>query len=90
VTFCLLAESTATLNSTLVADARTFEVLVPVPDEAERLAYLTGRGGTPDTFSRIAAGKVAVLTAGLTRLHLEGLLADAEAPAAPSRPEADG
>jgi AAA+ superfamily predicted ATPase len=88
VTFCLLAESTATLNGTLVADARTFEVLVPVPDEAERLAYLTGRGGTPDTFSRIDASQVAVLTAGLSRLHLEGLLADAEAGGAPLDPDA--
>ena len=88
VTFCVVTESTASLNASLVGDARTIEVLVPVPDEAERLAYLTGRGATPDTFSRIDSQRVAVLTAGLTRLHLEGLLADAEANGAPLDPDA--
>ncbi len=87
VTFCVVAESTATLNASLVGDARTFELPVPVPDEAERLAYLTGRGGTPDTFSRTDPLRVAILTAGLTRLHLEGLLADAEANGAPLDPD---
>src|SRR5436853_3644513 len=42
VTFCLISESTAALNEALVADARTFELLVPVPDERERYAYLSG------------------------------------------------
>jgi AAA+ superfamily predicted ATPase len=88
VTFCLVSESTSALNTSLVADARTFELEVPVPDEAERLAYLTGRGGTPDTFARIGPEQVAVLTAGLTRLHLESLLADAEAGGAPLDPDA--
>ena len=87
-TFCLVSESTAALNASLVADARTFELRVPVPDEAERLAFLTGRGATPDTFSRIDAQRVAVLTAGLTRLHLESLLADSEANGAPLDPDA--
>lgn len=88
VTFCLISESTAALNESLVADARTFELTVPVPDERERHAFLTGRGVTPQTFSRIDARKVAVLTAGLTRLHLESLLAEAEAGGAALDPEA--
>jgi AAA+ superfamily predicted ATPase len=88
VTFCLIAESTAALNAALVGDARTVEITVPVPDEAERYAYLTGRGGTPDTFRRIDAQNAAVLTAGLTRLHLESLLAEAEAGGAPLDPDA--
>src|SRR5258706_12728935 len=88
VTFCLVSESTAALNASLVADARTFELLVPVPDEAERYAYLAGRGSTPATFSRIDARKVAVLTGGLNRLHLESLLAEAEAGGAALDPEA--
>ena len=62
VTFCLVSESTAALNESLVADARTFELNVPVPDERERYAYLSGRGVTPQMFSRIDARKVAVLT----------------------------
>ena len=78
VTFCLISESTGALNEALVADARTFELHVPVPDERERHAFLTGRGVTPQMFSRIDARKVAVLTSGLTRLHLESLLAEAE------------
>jgi AAA+ superfamily predicted ATPase len=88
VTFCLVSESTSALNDSLVSDARTFELAVPVPDERERHTYLTGRGGTPQTFSRIDARKVAILTAGLTRLHLESLLAEGEAGGAALDPEA--
>jgi SpoVK/Ycf46/Vps4 family AAA+-type ATPase len=88
VTFVLIAETTAALNPALVADARTVEIVVPVPDESERYAYLTGRGGTPDTFARIDATRAATLTAGLTRLHLESLLAEAEASGAPLDPDA--
>ena len=88
VTFCLISESTAALNEALVADARTFELLVPVPDERERYAYLSGRGVTPQTFSRIDARKVSVLTSGLTCLHLESLLAEADANGAALDPDA--
>jgi AAA+ superfamily predicted ATPase len=88
VTFCLIAESTSVLNESLVADARTFELQVPVPDERERHAYLTARGVTPQMFARIDARKVAVLTSGLTRLHLESLLAEAEAGGAELDPTA--
>jgi AAA+ superfamily predicted ATPase len=79
VTFCLLAETTAALSAALVADARTFEILVPVPDEQERHAYLAGRGSRPETFASVDSRRAAVLTGGLTRLHLETLLAEAEA-----------
>src|SRR5438270_657586 len=79
VTFCLLVESTATLSAALVSDARTFEIAVPVPDEQERYAYLAGRGSRPETFAAVDARRVAILTAGLTRLHLESVLAEAEA-----------
>src|SRR2546429_6533430 len=78
VTFCLLSETTAALSSALVADARTFEIAVPVPDEPERFAYLAARGSRPDTFANVDAHRAAILTAGLTRLHLESLLSDAE------------
>lgn len=88
VTFCLVSESTAALNASLVSDARTFELDVPVPDENERHSFLAGRGSTPQTFSRIESRKVAVLTAGLTRLHLESLLGEAEAGGAALDPEA--
>src|SRR5436309_708590 len=73
-----LAEVMLGDRSALVADARTFEIAVPVPDEAERLAYLAGRGSRPDTFANLDAHRAAILTAGLTRLHLESLLSDAE------------
>ena len=88
VTFCLISETTTALNESLVADARTFELTVPVPDERERYSYLTGRGATPQTFSRIDAHKAAVLTAGLTRLHLESLLAECESGGAVLEPDA--
>src|SRR2546430_14864038 len=64
VTFCLLVETTATLSAALVADARTFEIAVPVPDEQERYAYLAGRGSRPETFAQVDAHRVAILTAG--------------------------
>src|SRR5438309_5123761 len=83
VTFCLLVETTATLSAALVSDARTFEIAVPVPDEQERYAYLAGRGSRPETFAQVDAHRVAILTAGLTRLHLESLLAESEAHGAP-------
>ncbi|PYP56584.1 MAG: AAA family ATPase [Gemmatimonadetes bacterium] len=88
VTFCLVSESTAALNEALVADARTFELLVPVPDERERYSFLAGRGATPQTFSRIDARKVSVLTSGLTCLHLESLLAEADSNGAALDPDA--
>ena len=79
VTVCLLAETTAALSAALVADARTFEIVVPVPDEQERHSYLAGRGSRPETFATVDSRRAAILTAGLTRLHLESLLAEAEA-----------
>jgi len=88
VTFCLISESTAALNEALVADARTFELMVPVPDERERYAFLAGRGATPQTFSRIDAKKVSVLTSGLTCLHLESLMAEADSNGAALDPDA--
>src|SRR6266404_1945556 len=88
VTFCVLVETTATLSAALVSDARTFEIAVPVPDEQERFAYVAGRGSRPETFSVVDARRVAILTAGLTRLHLESLLAEAEAGGAPLDQEA--
>lgn len=88
VSFCLIAESTSQLNPALVSDARTLELWVPVPDEEERYRFLTGRGATPDTFSQVDPRTAAVLTAGLTRLHLESLLAEAGANGAPLDSEA--
>src|SRR2546429_1097996 len=88
VTFCLLVETPAPLSAALVSDARTFEIAVPVRDEQERYASLAGRGGRPETFAVVAARRVAILTAGLTRLHLESLLAEAEASGAPLDQEA--
>src|SRR3989440_10256285 len=81
VTFCLLVETTATLSAALVADARTFEIAVPVPDEQERYAYLAGRGSRPETFAQVDAHRVAILTAGPTRPH---------PPSPPAAPRGEG
>src|SRR2546421_7404272 len=83
VTFCLLVETTGTLSAALVADARTFEIAVPVPDEQERYAYLAGRGSRPETFAAVDARRVAILTAGATRLPLQSPLAQSQAEGAP-------
>src|SRR5438874_9910450 len=59
------------------------------PDRALQLIetylryQLAGRGSRPETFAAVDARRVAILTAGLTRLHLESLLAEAEAGGAP-------
>jgi AAA+ superfamily predicted ATPase len=83
VTICLLSESLGALNAWLVADARTYEIAVPVPNEQERYAFLGARAGNLTTFSQLDPRKVAVLTSGLTRLHLDGMLAECEAGGAP-------
>jgi len=83
VTFCAIAESTGSLNASLVADPRTFEIAVPVPSEDERYAFLSSHGATPNTFAQIDARRAAVLTAGLTRFHLHSILTDAESRGAP-------
>jgi hypothetical protein len=83
VTFCMLAETTAALSAALVGDARTYEIAVPVPDEQERYAYIAGRGSRPETFVSVDARRASILTGGLTRLHLETLLAEAEAGGGP-------
>jgi AAA+ superfamily predicted ATPase len=88
VSFCLVSESTAALNAGLVGEARTFEITIPVPDEPERYQFLANRGATPALFSRIDAKVVARLTSGLTRLHLESLLGEAESGGAPLDGEA--
>jgi ATP-dependent 26S proteasome regulatory subunit len=88
VSFCLVSESTAALNAALVGEARTFEIDIPVPDEQERHAFLANRGATPALFSRIDARLVARLTAGLTRLHLDSLMGEAESGGAPLDAEA--
>jgi AAA+ superfamily predicted ATPase len=88
VTVCLVSERLSELNRSLVADARTFELAVPVPNEQERLAYLSSHGVTPATFSKIDTRKVAVLTSGLTRLHLESLLTEAVSGGVALDPEA--
>jgi AAA+ superfamily predicted ATPase len=77
-TCCVIAEAASQLNASLVGDPRTHQIEVPVPTEDERYAFLTDRGGTPDTWSRIEPRTAAVLTGGLTRLNLESLMAEAE------------
>src|SRR2546427_151891 len=53
-----------------------------------RCSYRGGRGSRPETFSVVDARRVPTLPAGLTRLHLESLLAEAEAGGAPLDQEA--
>ena len=83
VTVCLLCENTASLNAPLVSDARTYELTVPVPSTEERFAFIGSQGATPATFSELDARKVATLTGGLTRLHLESILDEAAHGGAP-------
>ena len=71
------------LRYQLGGNPRFSAAVIPVPDEQERYAYLAGRGSRPETFAAVDARRVAILTAGLTRLHLESLLAEAEAGGAP-------
>ena len=74
--FCLLSEKLSDLNESLVQNPHTFKIEIPYPDRDERLRFIEwlSAGRDFDTLSENAREQLAELTAGLTLVHLQGLL----------------
>ncbi len=79
VTICLIAENQADLNQGLVQNSGVAAIAVPLPDERERLEFLTPRlAATPlPAGSDVVDTTLAKLTAGLKRLQLQTLISHA-------------
>ena len=76
VTFVLVAENLVELNLGLVQNPGVASIQIPLPDEAGRLDYIRAAKPLP-AGSDVTPEALANLTAGLKRLHLQGLLSDA-------------
>ncbi len=79
VTFCLIAENMVELNLGLVQNPGVASIEIPLPTEAERLEFLEAQIAArplPEG-SDVTAEALAKLTAGLKRVQLQGLMADA-------------
>ncbi len=76
VTFVLVAENLVELNLGLVQNPGVASIQIPLPDEAGRLDYIRAAKPLP-AGSDVTPEALANLTAGLKRVHLQGLLSDA-------------
>ena len=79
VTVCLVAESLSAINMGLVRNPGVSAIEIPLPDEAERLAFIEWQlASTPlPEGSGINAPTLAKLGAGLKRVQLQNLIAHA-------------
>ena len=74
--FCLISERLSDLHESLVRNAHTTKIEVPMPGEDERLSFLSFAAGGR-AFSELAsvdAGTLSRLTPGLTLVQLQGLV----------------
>jgi hypothetical protein len=79
VTICLIAENLLEVNQSIVQHPGVAPVSIPLPDEAERLEFITwqlAQTALPEG-SDVAPAQLAALTSGLKRVQLQGLLAHA-------------
>ncbi len=85
VTICLIAENLLELNQSLVQHPGVASIRLPLPDEAERLAFIEWQlNATPlPVGSDVSPAVVAHLTSGLKLVQLQGLLAHAHHNRAP-------
>jgi SpoVK/Ycf46/Vps4 family AAA+-type ATPase len=79
VTLCLIAENQTDLNQGIVQNPGVAAIAVPLPDERERLEFVTPRlAATPlPAGSEVTAATLAKLTAGLKRVQLQTLISHA-------------
>jgi AAA+ superfamily predicted ATPase len=79
VTLCLVAESLSAINMGLVQNPGVSAIEIPLPDEAERLAFIEWQlASTPlPEGSGVNATTLAKLGAGLKRVQLQNLIAHA-------------
>jgi SpoVK/Ycf46/Vps4 family AAA+-type ATPase len=74
--FCLISERLSDLHESLVQNAHTCRIELPYPDRDERLRFILWAAGKR-SFSdlcEVEAPQLAELTAGLTLVHLQGLI----------------
>ncbi|MBN2498935.1 MAG: ATP-binding protein [Deltaproteobacteria bacterium] len=77
--FCLVSERLSDLHDSLVQNAHTTKIEVPYPSRSERLKYIHWAAGGRD-FDRlceVGPDLLADMTAGLTLVHLQGLMSGA-------------
>jgi ATP-dependent 26S proteasome regulatory subunit len=88
ITIVLITENLADLHPLLVRSPYTTKIHIPLPDQSERLEYLrtVTSDGEMSRISNLALDEVAVHTAGLSRVNLAQLLANARALASGERP----
>ncbi len=74
--FCLISERLSDLHESLVQNAHTHRIELPYPDGDERLRFILGAAGGRSfaDLCEVDAPQLAELTAGLTLVHLQGLL----------------
>ncbi len=74
--FCLVSERLSDLHGALVQNAHTQKIEIPFPGREERLRYLlwSAGGRTFSDLCEVPAERLADLTAGLTLVHLQGLM----------------
>lgn len=81
VSFVLLAENLSELHPRLSRSAYAAEIEIPLPDEAERAAFLSDRAGGARKLGQVSELPMEALargTAGLSRVHLDRLVAEVE------------
>jgi AAA+ superfamily predicted ATPase len=76
ITICLIAENLAELNPGLVQNPGVATVQIPLPDESERLEYIH-RAGPLAAQDDVTPELLAKMTAGLKRVHVQTLIAQA-------------
>jgi len=79
VTFCLIAENLIELTLELVRNPGVASIQIPLPDETERLDLIAAQpaAGNLPSGSDVTPAALAKLTAGLERVQLLSLIADA-------------
>ena len=79
VTFCLIAENLIELNLGLVQNPGVAAIQVPLPGEEERLDFIRVQVAARPlpAGSDVTPEALATLTAGLKRVHLQGIISDA-------------
>jgi AAA+ superfamily predicted ATPase len=76
ITICLIAENLAELNPGLVQNPGVATIQIPLPDETERLEYIR-RAGPLTAQDDVTPELLAKMTAGLKRVHIQTLMAQA-------------
>lgn len=74
--FCLISERISDLHDALTRSAHTARLEIPFPDREARRAFIAHTGGGEDiiALSELDVDALADLSAGMTLIHLQGLL----------------